>query len=140
MAELMVYKLYSATAGDAAASLDILFNGAIQGMLFDLTVTGADALNDGMSLEVSFASVSGMVANDTRASIGGIKSNQGFLTSGGGQTGKAVAVTFGMDGIPVAAGERIYLHTASTGTVTFAASVWLYVRVTDSRQIMRRRL
>lgn len=137
-----VYKLYgSVTAStDGVANLDFQFNGVIEGILLNINVTGADALNDGGGVEISFASTSGLASNDTRASIAGLKVNQGFLTSGGGPVGDSVFVSLGK-GIPVAAGERIYMHLQVSGTVTAVnSSCWLYTAVTDAGRIARRRL
>ena len=128
MAEIKVYKMFNATAvgGDAVASYDVQEDGDICSILLDISVTGADALNDGVRSELSFSSVSGFLSNDTRASLIGAAAYQGFLTSGGGQVGKNTFITFAPFGIPVAAGERLYLHTAVTGTITLAVSVWVY--------------
>jgi hypothetical protein len=112
----------------------------IAAVLLDISCTAADALNDGVSCEVSFASVNALTTNDTRASIIGGRAYQGFLTTGGSQVGKAIVIDFGPDGIPVNAGERMYLHVAATGTVSSQVTVFLYVRVTSGSAPMRRRL
>lgn len=141
MADLMVYKMFAtATAStDAAATLDIVFDGVIEGLVLDTVMQNADALNDAVGAELSFASVSGFVTNDTRASIIGSRIAQGFLTSGGGPTGKVTNVAFGPDGIPVSAGERMYLHLLLVGAGTLIASVWLYVRTSGGARADRRR-
>lgn len=120
-----IYKLYSATQTDAAASVDIQEDGVIEGVLFDLDVSGADALNDAIKAEVSFASTSGFTSNDTRASLAGTHFRQEFLTSGGGPNCGGPYVPME---IPVSAGERIYLHMVAAGTVVVACQVWIYVR------------
>lgn len=130
-------KLFTSTIGDAGAALDIPEDGEIQSILMDLIVLGADALNDGIAAEISFASVSGFSANDTRASMLTLRAYQGFLTTGGSMTGKT-AVVNGL-AIPVSAGERIYLHTVATGTVTFNLIAYLYVMFVGGSRALRRR-
>ncbi len=136
-----VYKLYASVAAStpAAASIDIQFDGLIEGVLMDLSCTGADALNDGATAEVSFASTAGFTSNDTRASFAGVSAFQGFLTSGGSQVGKSVFVTLGK-GIPVAAGERIYLHIGELVSVTAAVRVWIYTATIGGERAQRRRI
>jgi len=130
--QVKVYKMYAQamTSTDAAASYDVQEDGEICSVLLDIIGTADDALNDGGGSEVSFASVSGFSTNDTRASIVGGRQNQGFLTSGGGPVGKSVFITFAPYGIPVAAGERLYLHIIVTGTSTITCSAWVYHCIT----------
>lgn len=133
MAEVKVYKLFASgtVSADGAASLDIQEDGQLCAALLDLTATAADALDDGGSAEISFSSTSGFTTNDTRASILGISRNQAFLTSGGGGVGGSVFMTFAPHGIPMAAGERIYLHLGVTGSgPTVRVRCWLYYCVT----------
>jgi len=129
MPEIKIYKLYAtvtATA-DAAASYDVQEDGEICSILLDQNINSADALNDGIDTEVSFSSVSGFTSNDTRASLIGKRSHQHFLTSGGGPVGGSSFITFAPFGIPVSAGERLYLHILLTGTaLTAYVNAWLY--------------
>lgn len=145
MAEIKVYKLYmtQTSSGDAGASLDIQEDGEICAILLDVTVTGADALNDGATVELSLSSVSGFGTNDTRASLIGLSITQGFLTSGGGPASKNAFITFAPHGIPVAAGERIYLHGQVAGTATSFVRAWVYYCVRErmsSRAFVGRRV
>ncbi len=140
MPDLEVLKLFSTAQTDASASLDVPFDGQIMGALLDVRVDGADALNDRISAEVSFSSTSGFASNDTRASFIGASASQGFLTSGGGPTGRNAFITFAPHGIPVSAGERIYLHVAAGGTVTSAVTCWMYVLIDGTARTARRRL
>ena len=131
-----IYKLHAVVSAstDAAASVDIQDDGHIEGMLLTLSCQDADALNDGGRLEVSFSSTSAFSANDTRASIGGIDIVQNFLTTGGGAMANQVFCAFSK-GIPVAAGERIFLHVFESGAVTqLKATAWLYVVTTGARR------
>lgn len=137
-----VYKLYATATADttSAATLDVREDGHIVAMLGLLTVTNADALNDGAVCEVSFASSSGFASNDTHASILTMGAFQGFLTSGGGPVQDRVALS-GL-AIPVVAGERLHLHVDVTGTIGGAdMRVYLYVMPTagaNSRAALRR--
>ena len=129
MTDIKTYKMFASVtaATDGAASYDVQEDGKICAVLVDINVTGADALNDGGNCELSFASVSSFNTNDVRASILGVGVFQGFLTSGGGPTSKNAFITFSPNGIPVAAGERIFLHISVGGTVTaVAVRAWLY--------------
>jgi hypothetical protein len=128
MAQIKVYKLYGTwTANtEAIASYDVQEDGEICSMYGHLIITGADALNDAAALELSFASVSGFIANDTRASVFGMRTTQGFLTTGGGPCQQNGFVTFAPNGIPVSAGERMYLHGIVGGTIVAIASLWVY--------------
>jgi len=128
MPEIKIYKLHAivATSLDAAATYDVQEDSEICSVLLDVSVDGADALNDGGKVEISFSSVSGFLANDTRASIIGSVARQGFLTTGGGQVSKNTFITFAPFGIPVAAGERLYLHTLVHGTCNVTISAWVY--------------
>jgi len=136
-----IYKFYgtATTSTDAVATIDIQFDGVIEGALLTIQASGADALNDGGDVEISFASTSGFVANDTRASIAGLTVRQGFLTSGGSMVGDTVFLSLGK-GIPVSAGERMYMHLGVTGTTTVAARCWLYTATQGGDRAARRRL
>lgn len=125
-----VYKLYyTGTASvDAAASLDLQSDLVIVAMHLNLSVGSADALNEGVACEISFASTSGFSSNDTKSSIIGGATYQNFLTTGGALPGSPIVVS-GV-AIPGAAGERMYLHTKVLGgAVTFYCSCWLYTMV-----------
>lgn len=127
MPEMVPYKLYATVSSttDAAATLDIAADGSIYAVSFACGGQGNDALNDGFAIELSFASVSGFGTNDTRASFAGCRSYQGFLTSGGGPT--SVNMTVPDLHIPVAAGERLFMHISIQGTSSVIATAWIYV-------------
>ena len=134
------YKLYASAAAAGSVSMDIQRDGHITGLLLDLSIEGANALDDEGAMEVSFSASAAFTTSDTRASIGGLHAVQGFLTTGGSQTGKVVSVAGLM--IPVAAGERVYMHYgAITGTLTLVARAWLYVDDgSDGRERPRSRI
>lgn len=122
-----MYKLYgtATSSTDAVAQLDIQKAGSIQVVMLDFGVIGADALDDGGVVEISFASVSGFATNDTRSAIISLRHHQGFLTTGGGPTGKSMVIP-NLD-IPVGAGERLWMHIQVSGTATIRAHCFLFV-------------
>lgn len=132
------YKMYATASQDAAATIDIAEDGIIEGVMMAMNFTGADVLNDGGRMEISFASTSGFTSNDTRASICGVDAYQGVITTGGGQVGANVYAPMA---IPVSAGERMYMHTLNNGTVTGRYIAWLYVNQASAggRANIRRR-
>lgn len=137
-----VYKLFANVAAttEAAAVLDIQFDGVIEGVLLNIIMTAGDALADAGRAEVSFASTSGFANNDTRASFAGIGVQQGFLTTGGGPLHDSVFLTLGK-GIPIAAGERIYLHIQLFGGAgNILVSAWLYTATDGGGRASRRRI
>jgi len=128
MAEIKVYKMYATgtVSADAAATIDVQEDGEICSILLDTSIQSGDNLSDGVASEVSFASVSGFGTNDTRASLIGARVYQAFLTSGGGPIQKTTFITFAPNGIPVAAGERLYMHVLQSGTFTWFSTAWVY--------------
>jgi len=133
MAEIKVYKMFNNVTA-TAASVDIQEDGEICAVLLENNAIGADALGDGIQSELSFSSVSGFTSNDTRASVIGALTTQQFLTSGGGPVNKSVFITFAPHGIPVAAGERLFLHIlVSAAPTSIQASCWIYFCVGGSQ-------
>lgn len=133
---LKLFSTGSATA-DGVASLDVPQDGFVVAVHLDLSITSANALDDGVAAEVSFASSSGFGVNDTRASIVGARTYQGFLTTGGGPTQKTVVIS-GL-AIEAAAGERLYMHIQTAGGVTYYATCWLFFMPTGSARASQRR-
>lgn len=134
---MTVYKLTANTVADAAATLDIQDDGVIEGVLINMRAT-LNADTENMNVEVSFASVSGFTANDTRASFAGMSLQAGMLTSGGLTASENLFISMN---IPVSGGERIYIHTAGTAAALDRVSVWLFVadgRVADRAGRVRR--
>lgn len=136
---MSVYKLYAAGTGgaeDAAASLDVQFNGAIEGCLIS-AIADLDADQEQLQVEASFLSTSTFTANDARGSIAMAQAQLNLTTSGGSPGQLNVAMT-GMN-IPVSAGERLYLHLLATAGTTSKVHVYLYVRDRASPALRRRR-
>lgn len=121
-----VYKLYTTTDGDAAASVDIVAAGTIEGVYWSGYATlAADA--DSFEAELSFASTSGFATNDTKSSICGVRSETELTTSG--QVQNAINIMIAPLNIPIVQGERLYIHTATpVGAATLRLSCWVYTR------------
>jgi hypothetical protein len=118
---MSVYKLYSATVQEAAASLDIVKTGKIVGVQW--AVAGdLDADGESFSAELSFSSSNGLTTNDTKSSFSTIRQQNGLLTSGAIATG--VNVFFPLPDVMVVEGERLYLHTSGTA-ITVTAYIWV---------------
>ena len=139
-----VYKLYATgtAGGDGLATLEVSKDGWIVLADLDLNALGADALGDGLSAEVSFASTNGLGTNDTKSSFIATRVFQNFLTSGGGPL-RAEKQVPGI-AIPVSAGERLHLHAAVAGTPgTFHIHSYIYVMPVEggnARPLPRRAL
>lgn len=119
--DLSIYKLYGSGVTDALASLDVVANGVIEGIQW-AAVGDLDADGESFNAEVSFSSTSGFTSNDTKSSISTIRQ----LAAGTPVAYCGVNQYFGPNlGIPVKAGERLYLHASGTA---FIGTVYLYVR------------
>jgi len=119
---MSVYKFYSASVGDAVASVDIVKSGKIE--MVQWSAQGdLDADGESFGAELSFSSSSGFTTHDTKSSISTIRQAVGLLTSGSAATGVNLSVP--MPDVDVAEGERVYLHTTGTAIV---ATVYLWVR------------
>lgn len=118
---MSVYKLYSASIGDAVASVDVVKTGKIVGVQWAAS-GDLDADNETFAAELSFSSSNGLATHDTKSSFSAIRQALGLLTSGASSTG--VNAMFPMPDIMVAEGERMYLHTTGTA-ITVTAYVWV---------------
>lgn len=98
------YKLFvsSIASGDGLASLDIAMDGQIVGIQWAHAITGGAASSG--RLELSFASSNGLNTNDTRSSI----STSAWATTGANQSFNTWSAV--LPGVPVTAGERLFLH------------------------------
>lgn len=122
---MSVYKMYATGVTDNLASLDIVRNGTIEAILF-AAYGDLDADGETYAAEVSFSSASGFQTNDTKSAIATIRqqaADTGTATSNK-LTGTNVFVGPGL-GIPVKAGERLYLHGTGTALVV---TVHIYVK------------
>lgn len=112
-----VRKLYASgtSTTNAAAQIDILRDGIIHGLLFSVRMA---TTTDGSSArwELSFASTSQLATNDTVGPIASVALTYEIATSGGMDLAKVVPIT-GL-AIPVRSGDRLYIHSLVTGTLT----------------------
>lgn len=128
----MMYRLYassSATANDAA-HLDIQSPGMIDAVHFDAYLNTATlAAGVGVIAEISFAAVSYAQTNDVKSIIASMGLFCQFTTSGAVLPARNSYLTFPR-GIPVALGDRLYLHFAgANGTFNVQASAVFFVSV-----------
>lgn len=105
-------QMYAATVpANSVASIDIPQDGELESVFWAAgMVTGADV---DQTWQLSFASVIQAV-NDARNVISSIRLIHDFTTSGAAMA--AVNQLDLLSGIPVAAGERVYLHGSGTAT------------------------
>lgn len=127
------------TTNDVAA-IDIPEDGLIIGIL-GRVLGDVMASEDEAHAELSFLSTNQIDVNDARASIMQVMVKTGTVTTSG--QGKASeTVWLGIpEGIPVAAGERIHMHTHATTGVTPTGLFMLYLTFTPGtgRRSQRRR-
>lgn len=136
--EMTIYKLYATSVADAdgVASLDIVAPGAIVGILFSSTTVGpAGGICSGQ-LEVSFSSSSGFASNDTRSSFATLT----YGNNTGAANGAASIMQYvALPGVPVNAGERIFLHNlVDTAPTSVRNYVYLYVDDKSATSKVRR--
>lgn len=129
----MVYKLYAQSSANAndAAHVDIVDPGyleSIDGVCWGTGVTVANGT--GGIAELSFSSAAFVTTNDVKSSLMILPWFLVFSTSGTILGVTRNNVTIPPRGIPVARGDRIYLHFASfAGTLTLNAVFYLSVEV-----------
>lgn len=135
---IVPYKMFASVFGDGAATIDVREDGMLRGVAWNFE-TDLDADGENAGFELSFAATNGFTSNDTTASIIGDGIRAGLLTSG---ALNASCRGYVSDlNIPVASGERLFLHTSASGPTACRLSVWLYLDVTGpgSRPAQRRR-
>ena len=121
--ENAVIGMYSATTGDAAATIDVPDDGLLLGCFLHVEGTlNADA--EECEASVEFGSVNTRTTNDTRSLLAFVQAKMGLLTSGAGSNVGSQWFSYG-DGIVVFGGERIYLHTAGAGSTLVNARALL---------------
>lgn len=127
-------------ADNDVASIDVPADGELMAVSGTLIAAGA-AADDAATAELSFLSTSQIDVNDARGSILQVRKATGAVTTSG-QTGNSqqISISFPGGGIPVAAGERIHMHTAATGGVTPTGIFDMYFSLKGGgRPAMRRR-
>ena len=127
---MSVIKMYVASSGTAltSASIDVPADGIITAITLGLQIEDASpVITEGSVAEVSFLSSQTFATNDAR----------GSLCAVGRATAFADAARLVIEGsgfcvltpihVPVNAGERIYLHIQSDGSVVATAVAYLFV-------------
>lgn len=118
---------------DAAAQVDIPQDGVVTGVDWDGEVD-LDADAESMRSELSFIATNQFGQNDVRGRISGV-SAQISLTTSGAPVGSLQKFVGPLD-LPVAGGERLYLHVQSSTGV--AGDVRCNVHLDVSRSPTRR--
>jgi hypothetical protein len=116
---MSLYKFYTATVGDAAASIDIVKSGKIEAIQW-ATVGDLDADGEAFNAELSFSSSSGFTTHDTKSSISAIRQ----LAAGTPAAYDAVNLFMAPLAIGVTEGERLYLHTSGAAIIC-TVYVWV---------------
>lgn len=131
------YKLYSAATAtaDGSASLDVVQDGKIQGISFVIAGLAGAGVNGRGRCEVSFASSSSFVTNDTRNQICQCSFSMPVNTGGFNQV-----AYFALPDIQANQGERIYLHFNLAGTAPSAMDTTVFLHTMDSNKNSRVRL
>lgn len=125
----------SSTGGteSAIASIDIPGNGSITGV--DWAADFAlDADGEFQEISLSFASSEDLQVNDSRSVISIVASGLAELTTSGGYTGGVNKFVSFSPGIPVFAGERLYLHSRAAAGVS--STVYCMVHLETSEMVV----
>ena len=127
------------TASNAVAAMDIPADGFLLGA--QLTIynaadfTPVSAVHERIGAELSFISTNQFGVNDRRGALAEIRAAMILLTNGAAKMSENLMAIFG-DGIKVAGGERLYVHTtASDGPVP---SFTIMIMFKPGRSIGRR--
>jgi len=136
-----VIGMYGAVTGgnqDAIASVDIPQDGVITGIDWDVR-GDLDADGEEMECELSFIATNQITSNDVRGRISSASMEMSITTSGIGVF--SIQKFVGPIDLPVAGGERLYIHVVSTAGVTGAVRVNIHLEVgsrTSTRRSARR--
>lgn len=128
MRPTIVYKLYAAgtTTTAAAATLTMPRSGVIRSIVAQanlFTATGGSRIVG----ELSFVNSSQVTTNDTRGEIAEVRSSYNLNTSGTHQGVESVVIP--ALNIPIAAGDKLYLHLTVTGTPTSGTDVCFFLYI-----------
>lgn len=109
-----VIQLWTATVGDAAASIDMQDDGSILRAMGFLDLTSVAADGDGAQAELSFGSTNALSTNDARQVVARINHTSLFGTAVGfGLATSHQQFDYGEEGLPFFGGERLYIHTSN---------------------------
>lgn len=122
-----VITMYGAGAGSAAwengSQIDVPQNGTLDGVCLSVS-TDADADGDTWAMLLSFSSTPGNPGNDSRSAILMYNNQLQLVTSG---IGVGLGLIYcPLPEIPVAVGERIFLHYFAANGVTITVYAGLH--------------
>ena len=137
---MSIYQIYGSSTGDAeaAANLDVQFDGQIIAWDLWATINGAGGDGNYHHVEVSFLSSDMSNKNDARGVICSVRDTVSVLDATGAQFAATRSQLSGLF-IPVVAGERLYMHLGATAGNVITASCRLYVDDASNPQLRRRR-
>jgi hypothetical protein len=122
---MRTYKIYGSISATAEAGLAVIVvrNCRVKSIRWEASFD-APADNAAIALELSTVSTSHLAASDSTGDISTLRFLTNFVTSGMaiGRASKQEFVDF-----PVAANERLYIHTLVVGTVTCAFNCYIDV-------------
>lgn len=133
---VQTYQLFTTATTDAAAQLDIPEDGDIVAIHGEMVASDLDTDADRIEAELSFLSTSQFTTNDARGSIAALRLMGTVETLVGVATPRAALDIALGDGIPVAAGERLYIHVSASAGVNPRISFHVYIA---HRAVTRRR-
>lgn len=119
----------------AVASIDVPQDGFLLGCWFTMTAD-CDADNDVSVTQISFGSANS-TANDSRQIIAECRVSAQLTTSGSPMTSQNYYVDF-HNGLPVGAGERIFMHINASASLTTTAVCGLIFSFDEARARTRR--
>lgn len=131
-------KMYLAgTGGTENAMVDVPQDGLITAVEWSARAE-LDADGDLYSAQLSFGSQANFTTNDARQVISEIRAGNELVTSGASQWGINTQ-TMLSNGVPVALGERLYLHVTATASTPSATSCIVLFDFDEPRPTARRR-
>lgn len=134
MAQTVLHMVGNGTGGteNAVANIDIPDDGTIEGV-HHIVIGDTDADNEQVVSEFSFIATTQYATNDARGVISVMAVRCGLLTSGAVQGALANYVPMDID---VSGGERVYLHSVASASVTSTHILDIYF--TPTRGLPRR--
>ncbi len=137
---MSIYKLYGAGSGgteNGLAQADVQFDGEIVAV-YGSAWADLDADGEVCQAELSFLSQNSINVNDARGSLLIVSINTTYVTAASGVGTFANAGISGLF-IPVAAGERLWLHAVASAGATSNLHMYAYVRDASQTTLRRRR-
>lgn len=134
---IQMYGTGSGGVENAVASIDVPEDGRLVGCQWAM-YGDLDADQEFLEAELSFMATNQLSTNDARGAISSVKCRANLTTSGAAVNG---VNTHHPMNLPVAAGERLYLHISATAGVNSVAHAMLHFEFpgTPGRRSQRRR-